>query len=265
MPSPRRHQPHAVVPQAGLARAALSAVLAGDDLGVGRRLVVIVAPQGDRLLADLGGDVHDADGLARRLAAAEAQATQERLRDELLAGGRLAIAGVDRVDRPDRQRVIARFLDVIVDRGLAACVSLGVPPAAAALDPLLESRLAAGLVVLIPSAPEHHPAAAAGHTSLPAVIRATARLHGISVASLVGQSRQRSLVRSRSIAMYVARTCTAASLDAIGEAFGGRDHTTAMRSIRSVERLLAGDPSLAGDVRDVVAALQPGSGRSRRA
>ncbi|MFM7244332.1 MAG: helix-turn-helix domain-containing protein [Planctomycetaceae bacterium] len=263
MPSPRRHQPPARSTPAGLARAALTAVLAGAQPTSGQRLLVIIAPQGDRILADLGAEVHDAACLARRLAAASARATQERLHDGLLAAGRLAIAGLDRIGRPERQRVIAAFLDTIADRGEMACVTLASHPAAAGLDAMLESRLSAGLIVTVPATEPYAPAA--GRTSLLTVIRTTARVHGVSVASLIGQSRQRSIVRSRSIGMYVARVCTGASLNAIGSAFGGRDHTTAMRSVDGIQRRLEADPSLAGDVRDVLMALQGGDARSRPA
>lgn len=263
MPSPCRHQQHAITPTAGLARAALTAVLAGGDVAIGQRLIVIVAPHGERVLADLGVHVHDAATLARRLAAAEARATQERLRDDLLAPEWLAIAGIDRVGRADRQRVIASLLDAGADRGRATCVTMALPPAAAALDPMLESRLSSGLVVTLP-ATTHHGRATPVATSVPVVIRTTARVHRVDVSDLVGQSRQRSIVRCRSIAMYVARVCTASSLETIGRACGGRDHTTAMRSVKSVERQLAGDPSLAADVQVVIAALEAHSTRSRR-
>jgi chromosomal replication initiator protein len=55
------------------------------------------------------------------------------------------------------------------------------------------------------------------------------------------------------------------SHDVIGLAFGGRDHTTAMRSVKNVERRLRSDPSLAADVRDVLAALDHSPRRSRPA
>lgn len=263
MPSPRRHQQHAIAPTAGLARAALTAVLSGGDVTIGQRLIVIVAPHGEGVLADLGVDVHDAATLARRLAAAEARAIQERLRDELLAPECLAIAGIDRIGRTDRQRIIAALLDAVADRGRAACVTMALLPAAADLDPMLESRLSSGLVVTLP-ATETHGRAMPRAPSVPAVIRTTAKVHDIAISDLVGQSRQRSIVRCRSIAMYVARLCTASSLETIGRAFGGRDHTTAMRSVRSVESHLAGDPSLAADVRVVIAALEANGTRSRR-
>lgn len=270
MPSPRRHHEHVIAPAAELARDALRntlrntfmGVLAGRAPAVDKRLLVVIARDGSRLLGDLGSDVHDAACLARRLAVAEARGTQGRLHDALLAGGWLAIAGVDRIGRPERQRVIATLLDVVADRGAAACVTLAVPPAAAELVPALETRLSAGLLVALPAADAP---VAAGRGSLPEVIRTTARLHGLPIARLVGHCRQRSVVRSRSIAMYVARVCTGLSHDVIGLAFGGRDHTTAMRSVRNVEHRLRNDPSLAADVRDVLAALDRPQGRSRPA
>jgi hypothetical protein len=262
MPSPRRHHEPAIAPAAGLAREALMDVLAGRAPAVDKRLLVVVARDGDRLLGDLGGDVHDATALARRLALAEARGTQGRLHDGLLRGGWLAIAGVDRIGRPDRQRMIATLLDVVADRGAAACITLAVPPAAAGLSPALETRLSAGLLVALPA---DAALATAGRGSLPDVIRTTARLHGLPGAQLVGHCRQRSVVRSRSIAMYVARVRTGLSHDIIGLAFGGRDHTTAMRSVKNVERRLRSDPSLAADVRDVLAALDHSPRRSRPA
>jgi chromosomal replication initiation ATPase DnaA len=214
----------------------------------------VVSTRGERLLADLGRTVHEARHLARRLALAESRGTQARVRDELLATDWLLIVAADRIRPPSRQRVIASLLDALMDRDIAACVTLTVPPTAAGLHPALESRLASGLVVTVPA--ESSPVTGCvGHASLPAVIRATARQQSVSVAQLTGQSRHRSLARSRGIAMYVARACTGASLAAIGQAFGGRDHTTAMRSVRAVEARLAADAELAADVRDVIAAL----------
>jgi chromosomal replication initiation ATPase DnaA len=254
MPPPRRPHPNNAVPAASLARAALTAVLSGKSPTPAARLVVIVSAGGERLLHDLGRDVHEARHLARRLALAEARGTLDRLRHDLTAAGWLMIAAVDRIGRPARQRVIAALLDAVVDQGGMACVTLTVPPTAAGLHPALESRLVSGLVVTVPTGPKPM-AAGGGRCSLQAVIRTTARLQGVPVAQLVGHDRHRSLARSRGIAMYVARACTGTSLAAIGLAFGGRDHTTAMRSVRAVETHLATDPTLATDVRDVLTAL----------
>jgi chromosomal replication initiator protein len=52
----------------------------------------------------------------------------------------------------------------------------------------------------------------------------------------------------RQIAMYLTRQITHRSMPAIGEAFGGRDHTTVLHAIRKVEQRMRDDPIIAADV-----------------
>jgi chromosomal replication initiator protein len=59
-----------------------------------------------------------------------------------------------------------------------------------------------------------------------------------------GKSRQRQLTLARQVAMYVARKHLGASLPEIGRAFGGRDHTTVLSSVRKVSGLLASDAGM---------------------
>lgn len=58
---------------------------------------------------------------------------------------------------------------------------------------------------------------------------------------LKGKSRQRQVARARQIAMYLARQHTECSLPEIGRAFGGRDHTTVLTSVRKITGLRAND------------------------
>jgi chromosomal replication initiator protein len=71
------------------------------------------------------------------------------------------------------------------------------------------------------------------------------------------------VVHVRSLAMYLSRRLTGRSLDAIGKAFGGRDHTTVMRGVRSVAERITTDAAFAGDVAGLVDELS-GSGPRRR-
>lgn len=249
-------------PAAALARAALTAILAGEITPRTAPLTVIVSADAGRLLADLGGDVHDARQLARQLARAEARGTCDRLRTDLLGTGRLLIESVDRIASPRLERRIATLLDAAAAVAAVVCVSLATPPAAAGLDGALESRLSAGLVVTTGGS---RPAPAGGPVSIAAVIRITARTLGLPIETLVGHDRHRSLVRNRSLAMYVARACTGMSLAAIGRHFGGRDHTTVMRGIRGIESRLGADPALTADVRGVLDALAGGTSFGRGA
>jgi chromosomal replication initiator protein len=67
----------------------------------------------------------------------------------------------------------------------------------------------------------------------------TAQYFGISMDDLQGQSRSRVLVTARQIAMYLCRELTDMSLPKIGQAFGGRDHTTVMHAERKIRQLMA--------------------------
>ena len=66
---------------------------------------------------------------------------------------------------------------------------------------------------------------------------------GLSVADLKSHSRNRSFAFARQIAMYLSRTVADASFPAIAEKFGGRDHTTVMYAVRTVEEKRAHDAS----------------------
>ena len=60
--------------------------------------------------------------------------------------------------------------------------------------------------------------------------------------------RERSIVRPRQVAMYLAKQLTSASLPAIGKKFGDRDHTTVMHAVKKITELIASDGVLAEDV-----------------
>jgi len=62
---------------------------------------------------------------------------------------------------------------------------------------------------------------------------------GQSVEALRGKSRQRPLVTSRQIAMYVFRDMTDLSYPAIARLFGGRDHTTVIHAVEKIQRLMS--------------------------
>jgi chromosomal replication initiator protein len=57
------------------------------------------------------------------------------------------------------------------------------------------------------------------------------------VADLLSKRRSRSIARPRQVAMALARELTNHSLPEIGDAFGGRDHTTVMHACERVKDL----------------------------
>ena len=69
----------------------------------------------------------------------------------------------------------------------------------------------------------------------------------IRVADLLSSRRTRSITRPRQIAMSLAKSLTRHSLPEIGNAFGGRDHTTVIHACRKVEELRNEDPRIEED------------------
>ncbi|HEY3392331.1 MAG TPA: helix-turn-helix domain-containing protein [Lacipirellulaceae bacterium] len=68
------------------------------------------------------------------------------------------------------------------------------------------------------------------------VVAVVARHYGVPQRLLKSNSRKQRLVRARATAIYLARELCRASYEQIGQALGGRDHTTIMHNFRKVER-----------------------------
>ena len=66
----------------------------------------------------------------------------------------------------------------------------------------------------------------------------------IKLSDLKSKRRSRNIVLPRQTAMYLARKFTQSSLPELGEAFGGKDHTSVLHSIRKVERMLDSNEEL---------------------
>lgn len=71
--------------------------------------------------------------------------------------------------------------------------------------------------------------------TLKQVLEIVASYHGLDVDDLIGPKRNGPINQARQIAMYLAREYTTASLPQIGEAFGGRKHSTVLHSCAKVE------------------------------
>ncbi len=67
----------------------------------------------------------------------------------------------------------------------------------------------------------------------------TASYFGVTIEQLCGPDRSRPMVEARQIAMYLCRELTDLSLPKIGDAFGGRDHTTVMHANKKIQGLMA--------------------------
>ena len=72
--------------------------------------------------------------------------------------------------------------------------------------------------------------------------------YDVRIAEMFSARRARNIARPRQVAMYLAKTLTAFSYPEIGRQFGGRDHTTVMHAVRTIEGLIGSDKGIAEDV-----------------
>jgi chromosomal replication initiator protein len=66
-----------------------------------------------------------------------------------------------------------------------------------------------------------------------------------------GKRRDKHIVFPRQVSMYLIREETDSSLPVIGDAFSGRDHTTALHAIDKITELLREDSRLQSDIRQL--------------
>jgi chromosomal replication initiator protein len=73
----------------------------------------------------------------------------------------------------------------------------------------------------------------------------------VTVDQLIGRDRSREIALPRQVAMYLLRRESNVSLPQIGEALGGRDHTTVMYAIQQIASKIETDSGLRRDVIDI--------------
>jgi len=73
---------------------------------------------------------------------------------------------------------------------------------------------------------------------------------------MYSQKRTRTIARPRQVAMWLSRELTSHSLPEIGEAFGGRDHTTVLHACRTVNDLRGKDGQLNNDLHVLVQTIK---------
>jgi chromosomal replication initiator protein len=85
--------------------------------------------------------------------------------------------------------------------------------------------------------------------------KTVAEYYKIRISDLHSKRRNRSITRPRQLAMALAKELTTHSLPEIGEAFGGRDHTTVLHACRKVVELRNTDPRFAEDYANLLRTL----------
>ena len=75
--------------------------------------------------------------------------------------------------------------------------------------------------------------------TMPGIQKTVADYYQLRLSNLLSMKRSRSLARPRQMAMALAKELTEHSLPEIGDAFGGRDHTTVLHACRTIRDLCA--------------------------
>ena len=83
--------------------------------------------------------------------------------------------------------------------------------------------------------------------SIENIQKTVADYYKIKVADMFSQRRTRNIARPRQMAMHLAKELTDLSLPEIGQAFGGRDHTTVLHAYRKIEELKNTEPEFRKD------------------
>lgn len=85
--------------------------------------------------------------------------------------------------------------------------------------------------------------------------KTVAEYYKIKVGDLMSKRRSRSIARPRQIAMALAKELTNHSLPEIGDAFGGKDHTTVLHACRKIKELLATSIDILEDYKNLLRIL----------
>jgi len=92
--------------------------------------------------------------------------------------------------------------------------------------------------------------------SIENIQRTVADYYKIKVSEMYSKKRSRNVARPRQVAMALAKELTQLSLPDIGEAFGGRDHTTVLHACRKIALLRSTNSDLTRDINSLLKVLR---------
>ena len=85
--------------------------------------------------------------------------------------------------------------------------------------------------------------------------KTVADYYKVRVADLLSKRRSRSVARPRQVAMALAKELTSHSLPEIGDAFGGRDHTTVLHACKRIKELRGAETRMSEDYSNLLRTL----------
>ena len=91
--------------------------------------------------------------------------------------------------------------------------------------------------------------------SIENIQKVVAEYFNIKISDLLSKRRNRSIARPRQVAMALAKELTSHSLPEVGDAFGGRDHTTVLHACRKINSLKGSSPDVSEDYKNLTRLL----------
>ncbi|MDZ4755561.1 MAG: chromosomal replication initiator protein DnaA [Phycisphaerae bacterium] len=92
------------------------------------------------------------------------------------------------------------------------------------------------------------PSGGASQPTIQMIIEEVSRFFDVKLTDLLSKRRHKSIALPRQVCMWLARKHTRYSLEEIGGYFGGRDHTTVMHAIKTINEKRGADGKLLADV-----------------
>ena len=83
------------------------------------------------------------------------------------------------------------------------------------------------------------------------ILESVSDYYGLKISDMLSKKRHQSIATPRQIGMWFARQLTRHSLEEIGGYFGGRDHTTVMHAIKSVDKKQQIDKTIKKEINDL--------------
>ena len=84
------------------------------------------------------------------------------------------------------------------------------------------------------------------------IIGEVSRTFNVSPADIRGTKRNANVASARRVAIYILREVTGMSMEEIGREFSGRDHSTIVYSLKTMERDMKNDQHLRETVSDII-------------
>lgn len=88
--------------------------------------------------------------------------------------------------------------------------------------------------------------------SVAKILKNTAKYYQVAQSLILGKGRSKEVALSRQVGMYIAKSHTELSLKAIGLEFGGRDHSTVVHAVKSIEKKRESDSELNNDIDSIL-------------